>query len=259
MTISSAFSSPLSSTASSSSTSLSDLKSKKGILFDVDGTLADSWKLGFDATQVILKNNGVEKSITEEEYHYGCRYTTPERLARHIGLNPDDKDTDMEEYEKISTKLATEFDDMYVELVSLKTAGFYDGINPLLEKLAPNKKIGVLTNACVAYAHAVLKVNLNNEDAEDKVNVSVVEGADSVPKAKPHPDGLLQMCQELGLSPSECVYIGDSPSDGKAADAAGMSSIGVTWGSNSKEQLMEAPFLHICNTVEELTSLLVAE
>ena len=39
--------------------SLSDPADVKAVIFDVDGTLADSWRLGYDATVVVLKNNNV--------------------------------------------------------------------------------------------------------------------------------------------------------------------------------------------------------
>ena len=65
----------------------------------------------------------------------------------------------------------------------------------------------------------------------------VALGADEVPKAKPAADGLLQCCEKLGVKAGDAVYIGDSPSDGRAARAAGMRSIGVTWGANSRDVL----------------------
>ena len=37
-----------------------------------------------------------------------------------------------------------------------------------------------------------------------------VEGADSVPAAKPAPDGCLQVAAALGLAPEDCVYVGDA-------------------------------------------------
>ena len=100
-------SSPLASTAASTSSSsstntdLADGDAVRGIIFDIDGTLADSWNLGYQATKTVLteyhnNKNKSEQSIqhtpetyplTSEEYHFGCRYTTPERLARHVGLN----------------------------------------------------------------------------------------------------------------------------------------------------------------------------
>ena len=248
-------------------------KDALGVIFDIDGTLADSWKLGFDATQVVLKNNNIE-TITEELYHECTRYCTPDRLARHAGLLPEDGD----EFQTLGNKLALEFDELYVGLVSTKTACFYDGIEDLIMSLpqshsdSDKKKVilGALTNACVAYAHAVLKTNcpiLSNTDEsqsnDSKTSSGVykrffsIHGADTVPKPKPDPSGLLQCCDEMGLDPTQCVYIGDSPSDAVAADNCGMVAIGVLWGSHPKESLKQAPFSYLCESVEELKALLI--
>ena len=61
----------------------------------------------------------------------------------------------------------------------------------------------------------------------------------------------------MNVHPRHCVYIGDSPSDALAADAAGMPSIGVAWGSHSVESIRSAPFGFICEDVEELRELLM--
>lgn len=228
----------------------------KGVIWDVDGTLADSWKLGYDATAVVLKNNGVPH-ITEEEYHQGTVYCTPERLARHTGLEPSDGD-----FDSVGQRLGDEFDGLYVDLVSMDTAGFYPGISSLLNALPKDVALGALTNACVAYAHAVLKTNcpvLSNGEVDDGAIYSrfgSIRGADDVPTPKPSPDGLFAVCRDLGLEPNECIYIGDSPSDGSAAKAAGMGAIGVLWGSHPEENLRKAPFDHLCSTVEELQALM---
>ena len=185
------------------------------VLFDVDGTLADSWRLGFDATQVVLERNDVP-AIDEAAYHDGTRYCTPERLARHAGLDPADPP-----FAEVGARLAAEFDDLYVGLVSTETAGFFAGIDDLLEGVvepsSERARVGVLTNACIAYAARVLEVNLG--DGVD--TFSSVRGADNVPAPKPAADGLLRCCEDLGLRPDECVYVGDSPSDARAAEAAG--------------------------------------
>jgi phosphoglycolate phosphatase-like HAD superfamily hydrolase len=239
----------------------------KAVIFDVDGTLADSWKLGFDATMVVLDKNNIP-SITEEIYHDGTRYATPERLARHAGLTPTHPD-----FEERGNALGKEFDDLYVGLVSLETAGFYPGIETLLTNIPSDVALGALTNAAVRYAYAVLEKNCPTKQlqeagtsattgtatgnlAEIYSRFGSIRGADNVPKPKPAPDGLFQVCQDLGLAPEDCVYIGDSPSDGAAAHAAGMPSIGVLWGSHKEESLRAAPFTHICKTVEELRFLL---
>ena len=60
-----------------------------------------------------------------------------------------------------------------------------------------------------------------------------------MPAAKPAADGLLMCCEKLGVSPHMCVYVGDSPSDGKAARAAGMHSVGVLWGAHREDSLVD--------------------
>ena len=213
----------------------------RGVLFDIDGTLANSWKLGFDATQEVLKRNNIEL-ITEHTYHECTRYTTPHRLALHAGLKEG-----TEEFQVVGNALAAEFDDLYVKLVDTETAGLYEGIKELLlENIPENIKVGALTNACVAYAHAVLREN----DVTSRF--STIHGADTVPAAKPKGDGLLLCCKEIGLDPSECIYIGDSPSDGFAAADAGMPFLGVLWGSHKEESLSKAPNERLCATVQEL-------
>lgn len=211
------------------------------ILWDVDGTLSDSFLLGFESTQKILMNNG-KSSISEEMYHQGTKYTTPRRLAWHVTGNPDDP---------VGETLGRQFDELYVQLVSPETAPLYPGIKELLV-LLNNKKIkqGALSNACGSYVQAVLLSNhVNNM-------FSVQYGADDVPAAKPSGLGLLKCCQEISSDPAESIYVGDSPSDGEAAKNAGMVSIGVTYGSHPKEAVRKA-FTHSVDTVEELKDLLL--
>ena len=242
-------------------------KTAKAVIFDIDGTLANSWKLGYDATVVVLQNNKDtlgEVLINEEIYHETCVYPTPERLARTAGFVPGD-----EKFESVGNELGKQFDEYYVKLVSLETCEFYDGIMDMLQNLPKDVKLGALTNACVAYAHGVLTANCpvkQSSSSEEKKDSDLfalydrfgtIHGADSVPAGKPNPDGLLQCAKELGLQPEDCIYVGDAVGDGKAARSAGMTSIGVLWGSNSKEKLLAAnTFDYICSTRDELRDLL---
>lgn len=220
------------------------LENVQAVIFDVDGTLADSGKLGFDATNVILDRHQIA-AIDYAEYCRCTRYTTPDRLARHAGLDPGTP-----EFEQRGETLGNEFDNLYIDLVSPETAGYYPGILQLVENIPQDVKVGAVTNAAGRYAQAVL--NRNPGKLQDRF--TSVLGADQVPQPKPHPDGLLQACRELNVSPETAVYIGDSPSDGLAAHAAGMRTIGVTWGAHSYESLQaQCPhFLAICNSVDEL-------
>lgn len=232
-----------------------------GVIFDIDGTLANSWKLGYDATVVVLENNKDRLGpveIDEKIYHETCVYATPERLARTAGVVPEDP-----AFEALGEDLGAQFDSHYVRLVSAETAKFYDGIPGLLERLPEGTRLGALTNACVAYAHGVLGANCAVRSGADPdgfplyARFGTIQGADSVPEPKPSPAGLIQCAGELGLDPHACVYVGDAVGDGKAARAAGMVSVGVAWGSNSEEKLRAAGcFDYLCRSVDELRALL---
>eukprot|EP01041_Mallomonas_annulata_P005147 gene5147-10287_t len=212
---------------------------KKGtsILWDVDGTLCDSYMLGFTSTQNVLQKNGYPL-ISESDYHLGTKLTTPRRLAWHATGNPDNE---------LGISLGQQFDDLYVGLVSVETAPLYDGIIDILQELSKDEhvSIGALSNACGSYVRAVL--------ASNKINqyFSVQYGADEVPAAKPSSLGLLKCCEELHVSPTAAIYIGDSPSDGEAARSAGMYGIGVTWGSHPVETVKPA-FDKTVHSVKEL-------
>lgn len=244
-----------------------DLKQVKGIIFDIDGTLADSWRLGYDATLTVLERHNIPL-ITPEFYHSCTKYSTPERLARHAGYEPGHP-----LFEPTGRKLAQEFDDLYVSLVTTETAGLFEGILPLLVKIPDDVAVGALTNAAVRYAHAVLQTNCPSSRAGRKPGTTAgagadpiefyrrfrsIRGADDVPAPKPSPEGLWQVCRDLQLKPSDCVYVGDSPTDGVAAHEAGMPSVGVLWGSHSRESLSAAPFTRLVGTVQELEELLLA-
>lgn len=225
----------------------STLDGIKAVIFDIDGTLSDSSKLGFDSTMSVLTANDIPP-ISEEEYHRCTKYCTPERLARHAGLKPSDPD-----FESVGRKLGKDFDDLYIGLVSADTAGFYPGISEMIRDLPDNLPLGALTNACVEYAQRVLEVNLRDDK---DLKFKSIRGADNVPAPKPSPEGLWLVCKELGVNPEDCVYVGDSPSDGMAAKNAGMQAIAVLWGSHSEESLRDAPFDHFCYTIDELKRLL---
>lgn len=58
---------------------------------------------------------------------------------------------------------------------------------------------------------------------------TVISG-DTLPFAKPHPMPLLHAARELGVPPARCVYVGDNVRDIEAGRAAGMYTIAAAWG-----------------------------
>ena len=57
----------------------------------------------------------------------------------------------------------------------------------------------------------------------------IVSG-DTTPYAKPHPEPLLYACGQIGVSPKNCIYVGDAERDIIAGNAAGMTTIAALFG-----------------------------
>jgi pyrophosphatase PpaX len=80
-----------------------------------------------------------------------------------------------------------------------------------------------------------------------------VVGGDETQKHKPDPEPLLLAAERMNARPAETAYVGDSPFDIRAAKAAGMHAIAVTWGRiHDRERLEREQPDAIVDTAEEL-------
>ena len=116
----------------------------------LDGTISDSFHLGYSSTLKVLEENGIAR-ISHDDYHQGTKFTTPRRLAWHATGNPDST---------VGIALGARFDEIYVNLVTKETTPLYAGIYDLLAGLSSRQiKMAALSNACGDYVKAVVKVN----------------------------------------------------------------------------------------------------
>ena len=84
-----------------------------------------------------------------------------------------------------------------------------------------------------------------------------VVGGDETERHKPDPEPLLLGAERLGADPAETAYVGDSPFDIRAAKAAGMFAVAVTWGRIHDRGRLEAEQPNvIVDTAEELLGVL---
>jgi pyrophosphatase PpaX len=84
-----------------------------------------------------------------------------------------------------------------------------------------------------------------------------IVGGDETERHKPDPDPLLLGAERLGAEPAETAYVGDSPFDIRAAKAAGMFAVAVTWGRIHDRTRLEAEEPDaIVDTAEELLGVL---
>ncbi len=71
-------------------------------------------------------------------------------------------------------------------------------------------------------------------------------------RAKPHPDIFQVTLKRLGLKPSECIALGDTPYDAESAGKAGIRTIGVETGGWTKDELYSFGCVEAYSSVAEL-------
>ncbi len=108
----------------------------------------------------------------------------------------------------------------------------YDGMKELLEYAKGRGiKIAVLTNK--AHAQAVKNIETVYGPGYFDLIIGEREGL----KRKPDPAGALYVAETLGVERKECLYLGDTNTDMRTGIAAGMDTVGVTWGFRDRAEL----------------------
>ena len=127
----------------------------------------------------------------------------------------------------------------------------YEGIPELLDYLKKKKLlIAVFSNK----PHHQAVENIRQVFGENFFDLVRGEQA-GIPK-KPAPDGALAICRELSVRPQECLYLGDTNTDMKTGAAAGMDTVGVTWGFRSRGELESFGPKYLVDHPDEVRQLL---
>lgn len=85
-----------------------------------------------------------------------------------------------------------------------------------------------------------------------KQAVPLVIGSADVTRHKPHPEGLLKAMEELGVSPEETLYCGDTVLDAEAAKEAGCDFVAVLNGTTPASAFEVWPCIHISPDLDDL-------
>jgi pyrophosphatase PpaX len=206
------------------------------VLFDLDGTLIDSGSMILasfrHATRTVLA-----REIPDAELVAAVGGTTIHEQMRFFDAGRVDEL--VEAYREHNTPL-------HAELEAFK------GADDLLETLvAEERKLGIVTakrRKTVDLAFDVLGIGRFFE---------AVVTADETARHKPDPEPVLLALERLGAEPAEAAFVGDSPFDVGAGKAAGVYSVGVTWGKlHSEQRLSEAGADVIVHRPHELLDVL---
>ncbi|QQS59715.1 HAD family hydrolase [Candidatus Peregrinibacteria bacterium] len=192
----------------------------KAILFDLDGTITDTIPIVLSAFQ--------------KTFHlFSLHYPGDDILRPQIGRQIEHIFGDFFS-EELIPKVVQIYREQYLSCQKETSPSLFSGVFEGLFSFSKcSLPMGIVTTKLRSFTLPIL------ERFEIDSFFSVVVGAEDVEHCKPHPEPLLFAAKKLNVLPEECLYIGDSLSDAKAAISAGMPFFGVLTGVGEKEELLE--------------------
>ncbi len=190
------------------------------VLFDLDGTLADTAPDLANALNAIRQKHNLEKLPLE--------VISP---AVSLGGNAMIKLAfDLEESDSGFEDIREQFLNYYLEHIAEETK-LYDGMAELLTLLENNNKTwGIVTNKS-----GWLTMPLLEALSLDKRAACIVSG-DTLEQRKPHPAPVIHACELIQAEPASTIYIGDAQRDIEAGNRAGTKTMIALYGYIEKDE-----------------------
>jgi len=194
----------------------------QAIVFDLDGTLTNTLDdIAFAMNRSLRLHGLPEFPVEAYKYLVGDGAVM---LARRA----------CRERTEMADSVLREYQAYYKDHTSDRTAP-YPGIEAMLEALsARGVRLAVFSNKPHADVQTVVKHYFPT------VPFEVVRGQIEGVPVKPDPAGALAVAREMGLTPADFLYLGDTGTDMACAVNAGMHPVGVLWGFREEEELRES-------------------
>lgn len=199
--------------------------SAKLIIFDLDGTLADTVESITEAMNAALTEMGLP--LRDEAYIRRSVGNGSRTLC--VRVLPEDRRDDA-----TVAKLLKIYDRTYGETY-MHVKSLYPGMTDALEALhARGYKMAVFSNKQDAYVKNLCRALL------PEGYFGAAEGQLDGRPIKPDPATALEICARLGIAPEDAVMVGDGETDVELSLRGGLTPVSVTWGFCSREQLAAA-------------------
>ena len=210
----------------------------KAVLLDMDGTVLDTLADLHDSVNASLEHFGLP-TISRQTARAALGNGASHLLHVAMPGQP----------EELVQQVLAWYLPWYKTHCQVKTQP-YAGILPLMERLKEQgMRLAIISN----------KPDPAVQELAETFFPGLLElavGESAGVRRKPYPDTVLQAAEQMGLAPSDCVYVGDTEIDIQTAQNAGMDCITVTWGFRDEDQLLAAGATSIAHDAEELEGLL---
>lgn len=184
------------------------------VLFDLDGTLADTAPDMYAALIALQREQGVPalpfENVRNQVSHGGAALV---RLAF--------PDAEGDHFETLRQR----FLDLYAEHYLCLETRLFPGMETLLQAIEEQGlNWGIVTNKPAWLTDPLVRAMDLHQRA-----VTVISG-DTTPQRKPHPMPMLLACEQAACQPAECLYVGDAERDIQAGRAAGTHTLVALYG-----------------------------
>lgn len=193
----------------------------EAVLFDFDGTLADS------IPHIRASFRHASRAVLGREL-------PDEVLLRNVGMPLAAQMRILVEDEALAERLLQEYRAYNHATHDEMVRAFPGAHDVLMAVKEAGARMGLVTSKSRAIAERGIAL-LEMDHAFD-----VVVTADDVAVHKPAPTPVLYALDAIGVLPARAAYVGDSPADVSSAKAAGVLAVAATWGVASRERLLEA-------------------
>lgn len=220
-----------------------DIKKIRLIVFDIDGTLAETDDYYVDKTAVLLwklfpfiNRNSMEKAVRMPIMAGETILHSVYRMLDLVGLD--------KVISKIHSKVSVKKEYRYHEVAGMKKT---------LQTLSEKYILGIITSGGYRSTQAFL------EKFELGELVSHVISAEDCKYIKPHPMPLIKIAEAANVLPENCLFVGDTIFDILCAKRAGAFSAAVKTGFDSERFLKFHKADFIMESVNDLPGLLVSD
>ena len=219
-------------------------RTTKLLILDFDGTIADTFDTIFDAANLTMDEYGYPRR-TREDVRLGIGYSSmylikncmPQSLSSDELLADRVHESYKRHYANTCLTCKECYDGMLESLLALKEKGY---------------TLAVLSNKLDRFVQSMVRAVLPEGLA------SMIMGKTELP-AKPDPAAPLLIASELGFSPEESAFIGDSEVDVQTGLNAGMLAVGCSWGYRSRQLLVDTGAHAVLDEPRELLKLFLKE
>ncbi len=185
-----------------------------GFLFDLDGTLLDTYEDMGNALNTVLDNHN-KPPLPLQAIRPFVSKGGMVMVCLAFKCKPESTQ---------SWALWHELLDSYLQAISVRTT-LFAGMDSILEAVeSSGRKWGIVTNKPAFLTEPLLRALQLDRRA------GCVVSGDTLSEKKPHPAPLLHACKQINTDPNRTLYIGDDERDVEAGRAAGMSTLAAAWG-----------------------------